>query len=222
MIFIKASNFENSRYVKAEVCCFVYKFFHNKLPNCFEGSFTLNSSVHCRSPRRADNIRLPLVKKSICHQSILFTGSKHWNEIPRDIKNCRSLHSFKINLKKIFYWTLLNIIVWISFIVMDILTDWLFVSLIANTCRLAYSNFFNWSSLCDFFLCYYFFVFVLAGSMYHLFLRGAHRSTLGLSTKPAAISIIRAFVIIIILCFCSPNKSTRTKTVAIGDFCRYS
>ena len=26
---------------KAEVCCFVYKFFHSKLPSCFEGSFRL-------------------------------------------------------------------------------------------------------------------------------------------------------------------------------------
>ena len=87
---------------KAEVCCFVYKFFHNKLSNCFEGSFRLNSSVRRRSLRRSDDIRPPLVKKSICRESILFTGSKHWNEIPPDIKNCRSLHSFKINLKKYF------------------------------------------------------------------------------------------------------------------------
>ena len=39
---------------KTEVCCFVYKFLHNKLPYCFEGSFRLNYSVHCRSLRRAD------------------------------------------------------------------------------------------------------------------------------------------------------------------------
>ena len=42
---------------KAEVGSFVYKFFYNKLPNCFKGSFSLNSSVHCRSLRRSYDIR---------------------------------------------------------------------------------------------------------------------------------------------------------------------
>ena len=87
---------------RTEMCCFVYKFFHNILANFFEGSFRLNSSVHCRSLRPADHIRLRLVKKSIYRQSILFTWSKHWNEILPEIKNCRSLSSFKIKSKKYF------------------------------------------------------------------------------------------------------------------------
>ena len=39
------------------MCCFVYTFCHNKLPNCFERSFWLNFPVHCRSLRRSDDIR---------------------------------------------------------------------------------------------------------------------------------------------------------------------
>ena len=95
-------SWQDKNFLSIDLPFIAYKSFHNKRPNCFEGSFRLNSSVHSKSLRRSDDILLPLVKKSICRQSIVFTGSKHWNEIPPDVKNCQSLHSFKINLKKYF------------------------------------------------------------------------------------------------------------------------
>ena len=62
---------------KLEVGCFVYKFFHNMLPQCFAESFKLNSVAHQRQTRKCNNIHLPsLMKKVICRQSILHNGAK--------------------------------------------------------------------------------------------------------------------------------------------------
>ena len=41
---------------KLEVGCFVYKFFHNMLPQCFAESFKLNSAVHQRQTRKCNDI----------------------------------------------------------------------------------------------------------------------------------------------------------------------
>ena len=58
---------------KLEICSFEFKFFHNKLPKCFEGLFKLNISVHGESMTfQMIFIRL-LLKKTICRHSILHT-----------------------------------------------------------------------------------------------------------------------------------------------------
>ena len=72
---------------KLEVSCFVYKFFHNMLPQCFAESFKLNSAVHQRQTRKCNDIHVPLMKKVICRQSILHNGAKTWNVIPVEIRS---------------------------------------------------------------------------------------------------------------------------------------
>ena len=49
---------------KLEVGCFVYKFFHKMLTQCFTESFKLNSAVHQRQTRKRNDIHVPFIKKS--------------------------------------------------------------------------------------------------------------------------------------------------------------
>ena len=48
---------------------------------------------------RSDSIRLPFYTKSICHKSVLYAGPKLWNRLAINLKNIKTLHSFKKNLK---------------------------------------------------------------------------------------------------------------------------
>ena len=70
-----------------EAGCFIYKFFHNLLPQCFTESFELNSVVHQRQIRKCNNIHVPLIKKVIR------------NDIPVEIRSY-NLTSFCSKLKK--------------------------------------------------------------------------------------------------------------------------
>ena len=76
---------------KFEIWCFVYKFHHRLLPDCFNNFFQCNSEVYSRQTRQSNNLHLPQFKKSICKQSIKFVGVKLWNEIPNEIKQSKNL-----------------------------------------------------------------------------------------------------------------------------------
>ena len=85
---------------KFEICCFVYKFHHRLLFDCFNNFFQRNSEVYSRQIRQSNNLNLPLFKKSICKQSIKFVGVKLWNEIPNEIKRSKNLTQFKKKMKQ--------------------------------------------------------------------------------------------------------------------------
>ena len=85
---------------KLEVGCFVYKIFHNMLPQCFAELLKLNFAVYQRQTRKRNNIHVPLMKKVICRQSILHNGAKTWNDIPVEIRSSLNLTSFRSKLKK--------------------------------------------------------------------------------------------------------------------------
>ena len=59
---------------KLEVGCFVYKFFHNMLRQCFAESFKLNSAVHQRQIRKCNDIHVPIDEKS----NLLPINSSQW------------------------------------------------------------------------------------------------------------------------------------------------
>ena len=99
-IYKKFENLKIMNIHKLEVDCFVYKFFHNKLPQCFADSFKLNSAVHQRQTRKCNDIHVPLMKKVICGQSILHNGPKIWNDIPVEIRSSHNLTNFRSKLKK--------------------------------------------------------------------------------------------------------------------------
>ena len=50
---------------KFEIGCFVYKFLHRMLPDCFNNFFQRYSEVHSRRTRQSNNLYLPLFKKAL-------------------------------------------------------------------------------------------------------------------------------------------------------------
>ena len=107
------------------------------------------------------------------------------------------------------YWTLLSIIVWTSFTVRDFWLIGFFLVCLPISWPAGLFEFFKSIKLyvIFFFVLFIYWCLSLQVSCITSSFRGDHKSSLGLLMKPAAISIIWAFVIII-LCFCSPNKLT--------------
>lgn len=85
---------------KLHISCFVFKYLHNQLPQCFDGIFSKNSSVSSRNTRQINNLRLPLFKKSVCQKSISYIGVTIWNDVPLHIRNSKTLHKFKKEFKQ--------------------------------------------------------------------------------------------------------------------------
>jgi len=52
----------------------------------------------------SNDIHPPPMKKSICRQSILYTGYKYWNKIPANIRDCQKITYFRKKLKKNIYY----------------------------------------------------------------------------------------------------------------------
>ena len=94
-IYKKYAMLKVSDKFKFAICCFVYKFHHRLLPDCFNNFFQRSSEVYSRQTRQSSNLHLPLFKKSICKQSIKFVGFKLWNEILNEIKRSKNLTQFK-------------------------------------------------------------------------------------------------------------------------------
>ena len=77
---------------------FMFKILNsNHMPHLKE--LILSNNVITSFSLRSDRIRLPFYKKSLFHKSVLYSGPKLWNELSLDLKNTRTLHSFKKNLK---------------------------------------------------------------------------------------------------------------------------
>ena len=62
-IYEKYAILKVSEKFKFEICCFVYKFHHRLLPDCFNNFFQRNSEVYSRQTRQSNNLHLPLFKK---------------------------------------------------------------------------------------------------------------------------------------------------------------
>ena len=123
--------------------------------------------MHCRFLRWADDIRPLCLKNRFALNLFYLLDPKQWNEIPPKIKNCWSLRRFKIRLKNI----LLNNTKHNS---LDLVhsqgySDWLASCL--SVChfhnRLAYSNFFNLPSLCNFLACFILFFVCIRPCRFH-------------------------------------------------------
>ena len=52
------------------------------------------------------NLRVPAVESSLAGKSFMVRSASVWNTVPPDIRNIRTIHTFKKRLKE---WTKLNI-----------------------------------------------------------------------------------------------------------------
>lgn len=77
----------------------MFKYTQNSLP-LFHDVFIPNSHVHSYPTRNCTDFHLHNPKTLLAHKSIRYHGPDIWNALPRHIKQCTSLYSFKATLKK--------------------------------------------------------------------------------------------------------------------------
>jgi len=73
----------------------------NKLPVAFDGYFVPNSAVHrpSYSTRSSSDLHLLSPQTAVGKKLIKFKTSELWNKLPDQLKQIRSLNSFKLQLK---------------------------------------------------------------------------------------------------------------------------
>jgi len=85
-----------------EILIFIYKYVYNKdkLPRVFSNYFDENSSFHCYDTRQKDHFHTYTVLSDLGKKSVKYKGSKLWNALPLDVKDIKSLQTFKCVLRK--------------------------------------------------------------------------------------------------------------------------
>ena len=77
---------------------FMYKYKSNSLPRIFDSMFPKNLSFHNYLTRQSNEFHLPLLRTLLAQNTFLYTGPRFWNSLDNEIKDARSLSSFKNKL----------------------------------------------------------------------------------------------------------------------------
>jgi len=88
--------------INNEILIFIHKYVYNKdkLPRVFSNYFDENSSFHCYDTRQKDHFHTYTVLSDLGKKSVKYKGSKLWNALPLDVKDIKSLQTFKCVLRK--------------------------------------------------------------------------------------------------------------------------
>ena len=92
-----------SQLYNVSVAVFMYKFVKGNLPDIFSHMYSSNFNVHSYNTRNINNLRIPYCRLIIVKQQIRYTGVKIWNYIRCRINYNCSVHSFRRNVKKLFF-----------------------------------------------------------------------------------------------------------------------
>ena len=84
---------------KHQLGSFMFKVHRNILPINFCKLFELNSNIHGHFTRHCSDYHLPSIKSEINRKSVIFTGTKFWNNLDQSLKNSSSVTSFNKKLK---------------------------------------------------------------------------------------------------------------------------
>ena len=86
-----------------QTAIFMYNLNKGDVPACFNNMFTANNNTHRYNTRFGNNLCVPKHNTNIIKQTLKFTGTKVWNEIPQEIKNFHSTYIFKAKMKKLLF-----------------------------------------------------------------------------------------------------------------------
>ena len=84
-----------------QILTFMHNYVHyrTKLPTIFSHYLEENKLIHRYDTRQRDDFYSHAVKTESGKRAIKYKGSRLWNNLPTDIKNIRSTHTFKYKLK---------------------------------------------------------------------------------------------------------------------------
>jgi len=81
------------------LCIFMFKYSINQLPSLFKDYFIKRSNVHNLNTRKNNDYQLTRNKTTFSSKGIRSTGPKYWNQLNTDIKNVKTINTFKLKLK---------------------------------------------------------------------------------------------------------------------------
>ena len=84
------------------IAMFMYKFYHEKLPEFFKDMFHYNSSIHNYNTRQNSDVHVPLVKSNLMKMSIRYAGAIIWNKIIHLTSYSCTIETFKKKVKTLF------------------------------------------------------------------------------------------------------------------------
>jgi len=85
-----------------QILIFIHKYVYNKdkLPSVFSNYFEENSLFHCYNTRQKDYFHTYTVLSDLGKKSVKYKGSRLWSALPSDVKDIKSLQTFKCILRK--------------------------------------------------------------------------------------------------------------------------
>ena len=82
-----------------ELCTFMYKHSTNHLPEIFQNYFFTHNEIHNYRTRHKDNYTIPKAKTNFAYKTIKTMGPVKWNVLEKEIKNSKSLKTFRTQIK---------------------------------------------------------------------------------------------------------------------------
>lgn len=77
---------------------FIFKLTKNMLPGYFSSFIIYNSEIHSHNTRNLNNFHISKTRLKKSMQSLFFKGLNDFNNLPMEVRNCQSLHTFKKQL----------------------------------------------------------------------------------------------------------------------------
>lgn len=87
--------------VEYHTCIMTFKALNGLAPEYIKEIFIQTSDVHTRNLRSVFNeeLRIPKSRSNFYENSFAVTAAKHWNKLPTDIRNVKTINQFKVTLK---------------------------------------------------------------------------------------------------------------------------
>ena len=99
-IFAKLNILKLNDIFELNIATFTYRYQNSLLPSRFEDFYVINQSVHNYNTRHAMDIRTGKVRTTKYKHSLKYRSALIWNNLPDDIKFCKTIVSFRKHMTK--------------------------------------------------------------------------------------------------------------------------
>ena len=85
------------------VAIFMYKYYHNDLPEVFRDMYITDDTIHTYSTRQEHLYHIPLCRTESFKKTIRYREAIIWNELPSAIRSNSSIYQFNKSFKAQFF-----------------------------------------------------------------------------------------------------------------------
>ena len=105
-LFMNANILPVRELYKYKLGIFMFKFHNGLLPPTFNAFFTYNNALYSYNTRSRSNLHIPRSRTKLTHSQMRTCGVTLWNSLPSEITSKRTIHTFKLSLKKYLFGSL--------------------------------------------------------------------------------------------------------------------